>query len=66
MSDMRHVRLSALASELLTREYEVLADPGAFGRLAQEIIVVAIKKSIPMHTIIGVQGLQIANITRGT
>ena len=47
MSERRHIRLSALASELLTREYEVLADPGAFGRLAQEIIVAAIKKVHP-------------------
>ena len=47
MSERRHIRLSALASELLTREYEVLADPGAFGRLAQEIIVAAIKEVHP-------------------
>ena len=47
MSENRHIRLSALASELLTREYEELADPGAFGRLAQEIIVAAIKKVHP-------------------
>ena len=47
MSEKRRIRLSALASELLTREYEILADPGAFGRLAQEIIVAAIKKVHP-------------------
>ena len=47
MSERIHIRLSALASELLTREYENLADPGAFGRLAQEIIVAAIKKVHP-------------------
>jgi len=47
MSERSHIRLSALASELLTREYEELADPGAFGRLAQEIIVAAIKKIHP-------------------
>lgn len=47
MSDRRYIRLSALASELLTREYEKLADAGAFGRLAQEIIVAAIKKIHP-------------------
>ena len=41
------VRLTALASELLTREYEFLDDPGAFGRLAQEIIVAAIKQVHP-------------------
>ena len=47
MSENNLVRLTALASELLTREYDVLEDPGAFGRLAQEIIVAAIKKIHP-------------------
>ena len=43
MSRQGFVRLSALSCELLTREYEELSDPGAFGRLTQEIIVAAIK-----------------------
>ena len=47
MPEQRHVRLSALACELLTREYKELGDPGAFGRLAQEIVVGAIKKIHP-------------------
>jgi len=47
MSENWHIRLSALACELLTREYEELADPGSFGRLAQEIIVAAIKMVHP-------------------
>ena len=47
LSKERYVRLSALSSELLTREYDELSDPGAFGRLAQEIIVAAIKKVHP-------------------
>ena len=47
MSERIHIRLSALASELMTREYEYLEDPGAFGRLAQEIIVAAIKNIHP-------------------
>lgn len=47
MPEERHVRLSALSCELLTREYDQLADPGAFGRLAQEIVVGAIKKIHP-------------------
>jgi len=47
MPEPRHVRLSALACELLNREYTELGDPGAFGRLAQEIVVGAIKKVHP-------------------
>ena len=47
MADTRHIRLSALAGELLNREYKELADPGAFGRLAQEVVVGAIKKIHP-------------------
>ena len=47
LSEKRSVRLTSLSSELLTREYDELSDPGAFGRLAQEIMVAAIKKVHP-------------------
>ena len=47
MTQSKHVRLSALSCEILTREYDYLGDPGAFGRLAQEIIVAAIKRVHP-------------------
>lgn len=36
--------LSAFSCELLLREYEYLADAAAFGRLAQEVIVAALKR----------------------
>ena len=47
MSEKQFVRLSALSGELLAREYDELSDPGAFGRLAQEIVVAAIKRVHP-------------------
>ena len=45
--EQRHVRLSALGSELLEREYTELGDPGAFGRVIQELVVEAMKKIHP-------------------
>ena len=39
--------LSAFASELLPRVQHNLGDPGAFGRLAQEIVVAALKRLYP-------------------
>ena len=39
--------LSAFSCELLLREYEYLADAAAFGRLAQEVIVAALKRFHP-------------------
>lgn len=47
MSEKQFVRLSPLSGELLAREYDELSDPGAFGRLAQEIVVSAIKMVHP-------------------
>lgn len=42
-----NILLSALSGELLARSYQQLDDPGAFGRLAQEILVGALKMIHP-------------------
>lgn len=47
-SDKAHnIPVTALSGELLDRSYKYLDDPGAFGRLTQEILVAALKMIHP-------------------